>query len=322
MGGLLVFVAVFTSLIGLYAAFKCHLTFARHSKLGNPGKTPTLESHHQRRPKFGLWMSETLEASTGTNTAISQLNGAIESGPIPLEDRKFVINGWRWHIQSVLTDIDRFVAVLAYIQRQQYQIQESSEFEKLSSKAIKAYDFVFGFNWKALMKVEREIFFPWLAELIPSNAQELVVDIVGEHEVIEALIEQLGNQCLRLASPSVATTSQRESILRECDRLVILLRKSAQKIQNVQENTLAPYISAHVTSKEQERFNNMVPQKLGILESQVHLVSMAEVAYKSPDEKRKWEENMPAIAKKMIPFWKKSFYNPKVECLRVPGDSG
>lgn len=36
----------------------------------------------------------------------------IINGPIPEIDRKYLINGWRWHTMSVIRDIQRYIVII------------------------------------------------------------------------------------------------------------------------------------------------------------------------------------------------------------------
>lgn len=99
--------------------------------------------------------------SHGTADIESDLSGfqtILDKGPIPIEDRLFTIQGWRWHTISVLRDLDRFNKVIECIHKNH---GSSGDINSSTEKLNKCFDFVFNFNWKALMAVERDIFFPW-----------------------------------------------------------------------------------------------------------------------------------------------------------------
>ena len=108
-----------------------------------------------------------------------ELRSIIKQGPVPATDRDFLINGWRWHTKSVLRDISRFIniiddTVLGMNLRTNKKFLEKDgtvKLNKLQKERIQeCFNFVMNFNWKALMRVEREIFFPWLQELLPYAA--------------------------------------------------------------------------------------------------------------------------------------------------------
>ena len=76
-----------------------------------------------------------------------------------------------------------------------------------------------------------------------------------------------------------------------------------------------PFIAAYVSKSEQERFNSQVITKLGLLESQVHLVSMYEAIQMIPAERKMFEKQIPKIAQRLIPFWRGRLYAPRSKCL-------
>lgn len=77
-----------------------------------------------------------------------------------------------------------------------------------------------------------------------------------------------------------------------------------------------PYIAAYVSVKDQDKFNRMVISKLGILESQIHLVSMAEAIQETPKEMKLFQSQIPKVARLLIPVWRNRFYNPRTACLQ------
>ena len=94
--------------------------------------------------------------------------------------RQFVINGWRWHTASVLRDIKRFSTILkdTEIFIGSSSSSSSSPSLSLSSKLDQingCHQFLCDFNWKALMRVESELFFPWLSEILPGTASSLTL---------------------------------------------------------------------------------------------------------------------------------------------------
>lgn len=230
----------------------------------------------------------------------------IENGPIPFTEREFLINGWRWHTQSVIRDLNRFQKLVrsveatilhqrqtvigSFLQRQQNSSSDTSK--KIPSnncidnnsdqiKRMKSgYEFVCGFNWKALIRVENDLFFPWLESLMPSTAKALMKDITDEHKKIGTLSTQVGKICNSL-STNYGNENENENdtkennhdtsleSIRQIDKLVVEMIDSARHIQLVQEKLFVPYVSAFVSKVEQERFNRGVIARLGLLDSQV-----------------------------------------------------
>ena len=107
-----------------------------------------------------------------------ELRTLIDQGPVPRIDRDFLINGWRWHTKSVLRDISRFINIIDETvvgmnlkSNKTSKKNDTMKLDKVQKERIQeCFNFVMNFNWKALMRVEREIFFPWLQELLPYAA--------------------------------------------------------------------------------------------------------------------------------------------------------
>ena len=113
-----------------------------------------------------------------TDSMKEELRTIIEQGPVPRTDRDFLINGWRWHTKSVLRDISRFISIIDDTvlgmnlkSNKNSKKNDTMKLDKAQKERIQeCFNFVMNFNWKALMRVEREIFFPWLQELLPYAA--------------------------------------------------------------------------------------------------------------------------------------------------------
>jgi hypothetical protein len=144
--------------------------------------------------------------SAGNEQAlINDLQFIIEDGPIPPHNRKFLIHGWRWHTKSVLRDLDRFNKVVknqSKLCKKQYPTQllskiraTDTELSAISQKLSSCFNFVYGFNWKALIRVESEIFFPWLKDLLPTTADPIINDILNQHEKIRSIAGRVMVMC-------------------------------------------------------------------------------------------------------------------------------
>jgi hypothetical protein len=225
----------------------------------------------------------------------------ICNGPIPVKDRIFMINGWRWHTKSVLRDLDRFEKVLHECSN------EKNQTVAIVERLKKCYSFVFAFNWGACMRVERELFFPWLQSLLPQSTKYLFTEVYRQHDSIQSMSASLSQECSEI---STSVNGYKKAF-----RLLSSLKESALAIQVVQETIFVPYVAAYVKKKDQEKFNSRVISRLGLLESQIHLVSMKEAITGNKNEEGKFREQIPYIARSLIPIWKKRFYHPKSECL-------
>lgn len=233
----------------------------------------------------------------------------IEQGHIPKNERKYIINGWRWHTMSVMRDLDRFSSVLSKLSTQTEDISLEDR-KRLHS----CYEFVCNFNWRALMKVEREIFFPWLSDLLPSSAKPLMNDIIAQHSTIVNKAAEIGSICTLISTDNIEPQQVRASV-HSIDAILKDLIHCAQKIRNAQEDIFVPYIAAYCNKQQQTVFNNRVISQLGLLDSQVHIVSMFEAIKDDKDEMILFKEEIPRVARGLIPIWKSRLYDPKTRAL-------
>ena len=288
----------------------------------------------------------------------------IDKGPIPRAERQFLINGWRWHTASALRDLERYATILekvaaACAEQNDLSFSPSNILatnittDKTSVRLLlyqerihQCYSFVLDYNLKALMKVESELFFPWLRRLLPPTAAPLMSEIVQEQNDVRVLSAQIGQLCLSLKdsmsvsdelnkkdnrnsnsngnnNPGSSSSSQLSrhqprddvALIRKIESKVASIRKSYEKIQSVQESIFVPYISAFIPKKEQENFNRKVITTLGMLASQVHLVGMIEAIKDQPHEMALLKAQIPSLAQVALGIWKKRLYEPKTRCL-------
>jgi len=211
------------------------------------------------------------------------IKSMIDNGPIPAAERKFLINGWRWHTKSALRDLERYADVLDQVATACLMTTTSSSTTSSTSSSGQArkeritqcYNFVIDFNLRALLRIESDLFFPWLRRLLPPAAAPLMEELTQEQNEVRALSTQIEQLCNSLAAPTSSTLDD-VATLRQIEAKVGQIQKTYRKIQNVQETVFVPYISAFISRKEQERFNRKVIGALGMLQAQVHLVGMVE----------------------------------------------
>ena len=88
-------------------------------------------------------------------------------------------------------------------------------------------------------------------------------------------------------------------------------------MRSLQETLIVPAISRVVPSKVQKSFNTKVLLNLGLLESRLHLVGMHDAVWESgiEGERKKFENEIPYVARVMIERWRKSLYIPKAGAL-------
>jgi hypothetical protein len=266
-----------------------------------------------------------------------------DSGDVPVENRKFLVNGWRWHTMSVIRDLNRFRGVVRGLSAEFKEKHRQSlsgyvgERElldlqvKQTAKVVSTAGFVLGFNWKALVRVETTLFFPWLRKLLPSNVESLLKDYGTEHEYIKDRWAKLDDRCTELMDSlerrrvedtppssypedqSTVTFLEHLAFLYQIDEMLVDLQQAALRVQSLQQGAFVPLVAAYVDVRDQERFNNKVVSSLGLLDSQVHLVSMFDALSGDEHEKELWVEQIPKIARSVLPLWRKRLYNPKVK---------
>lgn len=249
-----------------------------------------------------------------------ELKNVIEDGPIARIDRDFLINGWRWHTISVIRDLNRFSGIVSdIVTNMSSMINEEDTFSTTSERDIArvflCHKFVCDFNYKGLSRVETTLFFPWLTGLLPDSARPLIEDILLQHSLISILSLDIGVICTRLSEDE---NTEVRDVIAEMNAINSSLREMIQcisKIRHTQEAIFVPYIAAYVSSSDQEVFNRKVIRKLGLLDSQVHLVSMAEAIRDEPAEMVSFHKQIPRIAQMMLPLWRKQLYFPKASCL-------
>ncbi len=73
---------------------------------------------------------------------------------------------------------------------------------------------------------------------------------------------------------------------------------------------MVPLISAYISLREQEKFNSRIITSLGLVKSQIHLVSMFETIQQNTDEMKVFKKQIPRIIQIALPFWRRQFYLP------------
>lgn len=156
----------------------------------------------------------------------TEFEKVVREGPIPPGEREFIIQGWRWHTMAVLRDLDRFTKIIQKSQEQASSGSSKDE-EERTIKLGKCFDFVFGFNWKSLIRVEKDIFFPWLQDILPDSSKKLISTIIAKHSRINELIAELGSAC------KSCETARQDNVI----AMLAELRESATEIQRMQVST-------------------------------------------------------------------------------------
>ncbi|CAM9352362.1 unnamed protein product, partial [Phaeothamnion confervicola] len=116
----------------------------------------------------------------------------------------------------------------------------------------RAYDFAWTFSYSKLMRVESELFFPWLREQLPAETGPVLDGFEQDRQQIRTLGARLGQACAATDGPRGAT-----ALLRAVDLSAELQQRVASLVR-AQEAYILPYVAAYVTPKAQRRFNTKV----------------------------------------------------------------
>ncbi|GAB5037509.1 Hypothetical protein NocV09_08400020 [Nannochloropsis oceanica] len=243
----------------------------------------------------------------------------LDKGPVPGPQREFLINGWRWHSRSVLRDVRRFKEVA---KRERRELMTGVEGP---SRLPACYDFFWSFSWVALLKIESDIFYPFLRKTLPKDLRPVLDDLEEQGRQVATLGQRLGLVLQAFRDPSSSPSSPPPSLpssssshLARLDDALALageLEVRAEGLIDQQEEVLVPVVAAYLTGREQKKFNNKVIASLGIFNSRVHLVSMAEAVRGDAVEEMKFKGQIPGIAQALLGRWRERLYRPLAVCL-------
>ena len=239
----------------------------------------------------------------------------------------FHIQGWRWHTMSLAREAERL---------HQLTVRRCND----TSAVTRAVNYVVGFNMKALHRIEKELFFPWVRQQVqtknPAVGSALMV-VMDQLEELRTSVAKLGSQLVIACQVYRGLGRSRLQLLNVVLTLPFLLRQtqdaarvsssSTAAIQSIGERSaqvaeqtrsmlhlenayLVPTLARLIPEAEQKAFNNQVIRNLGIWDSRLHLVSMYEAIVEDPVELALFEQTIPSIPRKMIPRWKRLLYQP------------
>eukprot|EP00752_Nemacystus_decipiens_P014842 g13214.t1 len=115
----------------------------------------------------------------------------FEDAPVPVGERQFQINGWRWHSRAVLRDIARFRRA-ALLAADVVDRGGGEDGEAAVQRVVKCYGFMWTFSFTKLHNTEMSLFFPWLRELIPKEALPPLADFDREREGVVKIANKIG----------------------------------------------------------------------------------------------------------------------------------
>lgn len=172
-------------------------------------------------------------------------------------------------------------------------------------------------------------------EAVVADAFRTVIDSMDTHrrrsEEIGTELITLSSKTSTLSSSSSSSSSSRHNQQKLLKDIVELSRELVDELtymRQIQEHVIVPAISKVVLSSVQKSFNTKVLLNLGLFESRVHLVGMYDTVWELNDngsknnnnnnsvvdkeeERRKFETEIPYVARKMIGRWRESLYHPK-----------
>jgi len=166
---------------------------------------------------------------------------------------------------------------------------------------------------------------------VVADAFRTVIDSMDTHG---RRSQEIGNELILLASKTSTLSSSSSSQHNQqklLNDIVTLSRELVDQLtymRQIQEDIIVPAISKVVTSSVQKSFNTKVLLNLGLFESRVHLVGMYDTVWElntdnssknnnidssvdGEEERRKFETEIPYVARKMIGRWRESLYRPK-----------
>ncbi|CAM9370484.1 unnamed protein product [Scytosiphon promiscuus] len=243
----------------------------------------------------------------------------FEDAPVPVEERGFHINGWRWHSRAVLRDVGRPrsacgpVGAVFGVPAGGTEVLPSLVDETARVGAEQRLGFT------KLHNTETSLFFPWLRDLVPREDLPPLSEFDREREGVVRIGKKIGQFVAEAERASKAKTSPRAALLR-CADLAEELEAKAARLARAQEAAIMPATAAYVTSKQQWKFNDKVIFSLGLVDAQVFLVSMHDAIKPDREEFNKFRKNVPKFARALIPTWRRVLYLPRAGCLEETAD--
>lgn len=228
-----------------------------------------------------------------------------------LED--FHIQGWRWHMQSLVRESDRLHKLAS-----RTNINTAQNLKDAS-------DYVVGFNLRGLHKIEAGLFFPWMKEKLTLSAprtdlKAAFASMMDQLESDRRMVAKLGDSISQnmilacdLNKPETLRLGAIDAVTDQSNRL----HNYAKNMMEIENTYLVPAIAELVSEDEQKAFNNKVLLNLGLLDSRLHLVGMHEAVWETNDltEKELFRQAIPSIPQLLIPRWKRTLYNPRTSML-------
>lgn len=295
-----------------------------------------------------------MTSNASTNSILQHWNeaGPTLEGPVPVQRRKFVINGWRWHTMSAIRDLDRFSRVIEHLLSRDSitSADLTSPTEALTLNDAEAarlsgcHEFVFNFNIAGLQRVESELIAPFLRSKLPTSVwPPQLDDLLYRHTQVIEYSKQICSLCDSLVVAASSSSSQQQrnefrcggneqekvgaemktytslssrQLLLSMGELVHKASTRIEEIKSMQESFFMPFIASHLEPDTQEALNRRVVSTLGLLDAQVHLASMRAGIDGDPSEIELFRTHLPAAVHRLMPFWT-HMYASRTRCLEA-----
>ena len=118
------------------------------------------------------------------------------------------------------------------------------------------------------------------------------------------------------SSPSIAVAKRKEAILNVAE-MSAALSSRMRSVFDREERLLVPAVALIVPEREQRALGHKVIRTLGVLDCRRHLVGMHDAIWEgsNPREQELFEEEIPYLARAMIPRWRRLLYLPSAGVL-------
>lgn len=90
---------------------------------------------------------------------------------------------------------------------------------------------------------------------------------------------------------------------------------TATSMLQIEESLLIPLVAHYIPTSTQSWLNQRVLRTLGVWDSRLHLVAMHQAIHTNATEYRRFQQEIPYLARSMIGRWKRHLYDPKVAAL-------
>ncbi|CAN0339823.1 unnamed protein product [Ectocarpus sp. 6 AP-2014] len=245
----------------------------------------------------------------------------FDDAPVPVDERGFHVNGWRWHSRAVLRDIARFRrAALLAAEATGGADGGGEKGAAAVERVAKCYGFMWTFSVTKLHNTETSLFFPWLRDLVPKEVLPPLSEFDREREGVVRIGKKIGQFVAEAERASASKSSSPRAALLRCAELAEELEAKAARLARVQEAAIVPVTAAYATSKQQWKFNDKVIFSLGLVDAQVFLVAMHDAIKSDREEFNKFRKNVPKFARALIPTWRRVLYLPRAGCLEDSAD--